>query len=97
MWWRGLRGPRRGTRSGGGDMPDQDVARPSDVTRRDFIRGIGAAGWGSPRRPEVTFYRTSPSTTAAAGPVDRFVLQRPRSDSEDAGQREREPRGAVVG
>jgi hypothetical protein len=29
--------------------------------------------------------------------VDRFVLQRPRSDSEDAGEAERERRGAVVG
>jgi hypothetical protein len=51
---------------------------------------------------EVTFYRTSPSTTAAAVPVDRFILQRPRSDSGTAsgsasGRRRRSgtPGGAV--
>ena len=33
---------------------------------------------------EVTFYLTSPSASAAAVPVDRFVLQRPRSDSDEA-------------
>jgi hypothetical protein len=34
-------------------------------------------------RMQVTFYRTSPSTTAAAVPVDTFVLQRPRSDGDE--------------
>jgi len=43
----------------------------------------------------VTFYRTSPSTTAAAVPVDRFILQRPRSDG-DEGEQEREREAATV-
>jgi Purple acid Phosphatase, N-terminal domain/Calcineurin-like phosphoesterase len=38
---------------------------------------------GGMTRIEVTFWRTSPSTTAAAVPVDRFILQRPRSDRHD--------------
>jgi hypothetical protein len=52
---------------------------------------------GGMTRIEVTFYRTSPSTTAAAVPVDRFVLQRPRSDGEKRSEPEREAAGAAVG
>jgi hypothetical protein len=53
---------------------------------------------GGMTRMEVTFFRTSPSTTAAAVPVDRFVLQRPRSDNEDGQEDgEREWQAATVG
>ena len=52
---------------------------------------------GGKTRIEVTFYRTSPSTTAAAVPVDRFVLERPRTDGDEQDQPEHERAGVAVG
>jgi hypothetical protein len=42
---------------------------------------VDPGGPGGTTTMHVTFFRTSPSTTAAAVPVDRFVLRRPRSDA----------------
>jgi hypothetical protein len=39
---------------------------------------------------KVTFFRTSPSTTAAAVPTDQFILQRPRTDAHDEDDRQRD-------
>jgi hypothetical protein len=91
----------------GGSRPKRAPNKVTEVAtwagHRDAQDPYGFASFDvDPGRPggmtriEVTFYRTSPSTTAAAVPVDRFVLQRPRSDSEDA-EREREREAAAVG
>jgi hypothetical protein len=92
----------------GGSRPKRAPNKVTEIAtwagHRDAQDAYGFASFDvDPGRPgglttmEVTFYRTSPSTTAPAVPVDRFVLQRPRSDGEGDAETERERAGAAVG
>ena len=99
-------GPQLPTPPGGSRpkrAPNKVTEAATWAGHRDAQDPYGFASFDvDPGRPggmtkiEVTFYRTSPSTTAAAVPVDRFILQRPRSDSEESEREgEREAAGRV--